>query len=142
MFLELGLLYFGKNFINGLVVGELRNTWALFLGNAERHITFLIYHTLKKSDSEYFCRLLYIKISSCLPVGIMGKHFSICKEMMLMHEQTFVHSSDIFAPHICWNNWVCTYSVAYWDTETHIHIKKLLANGKRRKKLIYLKWCT
>lgn len=69
---ELRLLYFCKKFhfndklIIGLLVGELRNMWASFLGNAERHIKILIYKLFKKSDSEYFCRLLYIKISSCL----------------------------------------------------------------------------
>lgn len=76
-----------------------------------------------------------LKLAAACLLALWKNISRICKGMMLMHEQTFVHSSDISAPHICWNNWVCTYSVVYWDTEAHTFTSKsYLQMVKREKK--------
>lgn len=132
--------HFNDKLIIGLLVGELRSMWALFLGNAERHIKILIFKLFKKIRFEYFCRLLYIKISSCLPVGIMEFHVSVKGWCLCMNRQLFIQVIHLLS-HLLKQQSVdllCCL-LRYWAT--HIHIKKLLANGKRRKKLIYLELC-
>lgn len=55
----------------------------------------------KKSDSEYSAGYFTLKLAAACLLALWKNFSHICKGMMLKHEQTFVHSSDIFASHIC-----------------------------------------